>query len=498
MDFFNYLSSLSEFFFGSYPFLFIAYSISFTLKVFLLVNVIRRYSSASKTSQSKILLTLVLVGAVVEDIAWIALLLKQYLKQYFGYTFLKYIVPSILRISWIFYVIFYQSLTLFIENLVDPTVTFRLKNIFFISCSCVLGTAFIYNLILGIGNFSPSHFQLILESLCTLYMLFLLVPISLWYSAKLLKLQKKPKILQQQYKILLKILVIPRLIADFIQYYPFQAAPNYFTNSYAILGISSLSLTIALFYCARRVIGLRFLNFSNHVQSPQSFNFIDDFKEVLEKLGHVTSVREIGHITQTYCKEAFSIPLMKTTLYVRHQDIFLPTQHYKPELNRLETTIENFLTMANPDALQYLHTHRILIYDELDFTHFYENDERIALLVTFLDTINADIFLPIYKNQTIIAYLIVERYARPGQFYSNVERDEMLVFASYLANIINLLQNRSLESVLLQEKEIREELFQKHQEIAHYKESMRSFIKQPHKDIGIIFYKHRRFSLPIR
>ena len=75
-----------------------------------------------------------------------------------------------------------------------------------------------------------------------------------------------------------------------------------------------------------------------------------------------------------------------------------------------------------------------------------------------MDSINADIFLPIYKNHTIIGYIIIERNARLNEFYSHIERDEMLVFASYLGNIINLLQSRNLESLIYQEKELKEEL----------------------------------------
>ena len=108
--------------------------------------------------------------------------------------------------------------------------------------------------------------------------------------------------------------------------------------------------------------------------------------------------------------------------------------------------------------------------------------------------INADIMVPIYnKQQRVIAYIIVERDARV-EFYSDIERDEMLVFANYLGNVIYLLQNRNLEALIHQEKELKEELYNKHQEINQYKESIRSFLKNSkQKEIGIIFYKNRRF-----
>ena len=120
--------------------------------------------------------------------------------------------------------------------------------------------------------------------------------------------------------------------------------------------------------------------------------------------------------------------------------------------------------------------------------------QRAPLSYNFLQRINADIFLPIYEKERINGFIIIEANARPKQLYSNIERDEMHVFASYLSNIINLLQNRNFESLILQEKELKEELYKKHQEINQYKESIRSFLKNSkQKEIGIIFYKYRRF-----
>ena len=111
-----------------------------------------------------------------------------------------------------------------------------------------------------------------------------------------------------------------------------------------------------------------------------------------------------------------------------------------------------------------------------------------------MDKINADIFLPIYKNHQSLGILLSNVMRAFNEFYSNIERDEMLVFASYLGNIINFLQNRNLDSLIYQEKELKEELYSKHQEINQYKESIRSFLKNnKQKEIGIIFYKNRHF-----
>jgi transcriptional regulator of acetoin/glycerol metabolism len=144
-----------------------------------------------------------------------------------------------------------------------------------------------------------------------------------------------------------------------------------------------------------------------------------------------------------------------------------------------------------------MQTAKILIHDEIAFNNFYEETKETAALLRFLETINADIFLPIYEKDKLIGYIIIDRYARNNnEFYSDAERDEMLIFANYLANIINLIQHRNLDELVHQEKLLREELYRKHQEATQCRESIRSFIRtNKQKAIGIVFYKNRKFTL---
>ena len=241
-------------------------------------------------------------------------------------------------------------------------------------------------------------------------------------------------------------------------------------------------------------MSLRFLNLKQHVEIPRQFHFVDGFKQVLESLSHATNEQSLRHITQTYFKEAFNVPLNKTMLFVRHIEKSEINDGYPFYVNTTATLVENFISTHGHAFEAVLKNQRILIYDEIAFSNFYEKSEMSNLLLKFLETINADIFLPIYQKQQLVGYVVVDRGARPEEFYSNVERDEMLVFGSYLANIINLMQHRNLESLIHNEKELKEELYRKHQEVNQYKESIRSFLRNsPQKEIGIIFYKNRRF-----
>ncbi len=310
--------------------------------------------------------------------------------------------------------------------------------------------------------------------------------ITLWN----MRTKKLPRILRTQLKVLIPVLIVPAWISDLLQTFPLAFNPGWMTNSYTAMCISTLLITLAAFYCARKVITLRFLNLESHVQSPLKFNFIDGFKEVLEQLSHVTSIGELGHITQAFFKEAFDIPTNKTTLLM-----YKKLKPGEPDLSPrgIATTFEHFMN-STPDMPEQVKKLKILIHDEIAFSNFYENNPSYGIMEEFLETINADIVLPIYDKQNVIAYIVIDRYAQLDKFYGDIERDEMLVFASYLSNIINLIQNRSFEMMLQQEKELREDLYTKHQEINQYKESVSSFLRtNKDKELGILFYKNRRF-----
>jgi transcriptional regulator with GAF, ATPase, and Fis domain len=480
-----------ELVFGSYPFLMAISSISLVIKIYILRVLLSQKVTSNILLSSRNYLLVMLIGALTADIAWILLSIREYLVPEPAFI-IHAIILFFIRSTWIFFAIEYQALALFIENLITPSNPLSLRQkvlIFTTSCFAIF---FLYASIASIYLLKPSKLMLSMHGLFAFYAIFVLMGFSTYSALKKLKTKKVPRILAQQLLILIKFLIVPRLISDFIQYYPFHFFAGYFASCYSIIGISTTLLTFALYFCARKIMGLRFLNFQSHVQDHRRFNFIDRFKDTLEELAKTSTVKELGHINQTFFKEAFGIPHSRIGLYIR--TINLEGASPKLELSQTETLAETFLSIKNVELERCINKVKILIYDEIEFNNFYDPNEADTLILKFMDSINSDIFLPIYKNQSIIGYIIVERHARLHEFYTQTERDEMLIFASYLGNIINLLQNRNLETLIYQEKELKEELYKKHQEINQYKESIHSFLKNnKHKDIGIIFYKQRHF-----
>ncbi len=483
---------LLEFLLGSYPFLITVNILSFSLKACLLYLFISRAYFTQKQNRLHLYLFLILIGAMAEDFAWSLLLFKECFFPDVTESTLTMIL-FIARMAWTFYAIECQSLALLLENLSTKNSKLRLRQKLMIGVTTFFCLSFIVAAIYNIPFSKPTFFLHLVEWLFSLYAIFILLPSSVIFSTIQIRKNKVPRILKKQFNVLVKFLIVPRIISELIQYYPFSILQRYFSNNYAMIGISTSLLTVALFYCTRKIIGLRFLNFQNHVQEHHRFNFVDGFKDTLEDLAKATSMYELGHISQAFFKTAFDIPSSRVSLHLRHLN------HGEAHQGRLEFSdiqIQAEALLANPDPSieKCINKVKILIYDEIDFNNFYDKNNADETILAFMDSINADIFLPIYKNHSIIGYIIVERYARLHEFYSHIERDEMIIFASYLSNIINLIQNRNLEALIYQEKELKEELYKKHQEINQYKESINSFLKNhKQKDIGIIFYKNRHF-----
>jgi len=481
---------------SSFYFILLATSLSFFLKLVILVILIRKTMKMDAIARPLFFLFAILVGNMFSDLAWVLKLSQLLFLPQISYQ----IVLFIIRIAWVFFLVQYQSISLFIESLVTDNYVLPLRQKLLFVVSSLLGLFFAVVAIIDFDCMDRVQRRFLLEptiqNLATFYALFLVIAPSLFIAVKKIRNSTLPHLLKKQLKLLIQGLILPVVMADFIQLFPFKVyAITWIAHSYAGVGFSTMFTTLAIYFCAKKIFGLRFLNLKDHVQQPMNVHFIDDFKGVLERLSSVTNFRELGHITQSFFKDTFSIASNKTRLYLRQID----TPEYKVQSNIIEDStvshVETFLVTHAETIERAIKEEKILIYDEIDFTHFYHACDKSEIILKFLNLINADIFLPICENDKLIAYIIVERHARAEKFYSNIERDELIVFGSYLGNIINLLQNKSLDVLIEQEQNLRAELYQKHQEIEQYKESIRSFLRRGKtKHIGILFYKNRQFS----
>ena len=476
---------------SSYPFLFAIECASFLLKSVIFFW-IALFGLRSKTIlRPWIFLIFILLSSLTISVSWIIFILRVY--------FFPLIDPRLsffmVRIAWAATVILYQSLGLFFESLIDKNYTLPWYQKLSVCISSILIGLTLYIAFFQFNIYDPRPpLELQIFSIVSQYVLCLLIPILL-YNALKIKRKALPKILKKQLYFL-QLFLGGYIIADYIQVYPFSFFTVYVASNTAVVNISTLLLVYSLYYCVRRMFGLRFLNFQNHVQSTEKFNFINDFRNVLDQLGCVTNIKELIHITKIFFKDAMSIPTSRTTLYIRN--IYENGYKENVESTEINSIAEQFISChsrTHCSIAAYIDQHKILIYDELVFSNFYEEIEEQAELIHFMDQLDADIFVPIYANQMVIAYIIIERDARLSKIYSNVERDEMIVFATYLGKVIHFQQQRNFNDLIRREKELQEELYRKHQEIYQYQESIRLFMRDSdQRKIGVIIYRNRKFT----
>ena len=456
---------------------------------FFVLGITTKYTCRQDTNRVLlVLLFIFLFGALLQDVGFVGSFIKRKLIAIDGD--IPYFT-LICRLGWIVFITHYQASALFLTTLVEGKCTFRRSYIVHLLINILITGPFTYLAFFKYGTNSASsetfYFELRLIECTYLYLLCLFVPL-LYKTIKKMRLTNTPRILKHQ---------VHFLLIFFVSYFLLQLLCNRYTISssflpflkdykYFVYMLSMLLGSAAVYMCARKVMGLRFLNVRKTVESKEKFDFLCKFKDILEQLNYATALQELGHVTQTFFYTAFGLPLSLTQLYIRKPD----ASYSDEELTSRRSAVELFLSKREHSQL------KIYMRDELEFSNFYEPNTALKEIIEFLDAINADAFLPIYERNTVTAYIIIERNARPKKLFTSKNRDEMLVFTSYLSNIITVIKYAPVELIHQRYNALTQELYHKHQEINQYKESIRSFMRSSYeRKIGIVYYKNRHFTL---
>jgi hypothetical protein len=477
----NFLNNV-ESVIGNHFFVLATIFISLIVKLLTFIFTIKQPINSKEPQLLRFLLLIILGANILSDISWI----QELFQSMSIFEINPHIKVFIGRIAWGCVGIQYQGLALFLEVLAIHRLQLNIRQ----KLSCIV-TIFFMIFPIGAAFFYFNYLRLdlifIINHIALAYYALLLLPYSLFVALKKVQTKQLPQILAKQLYIIC-CLIIPYLISDIVQSLPFKLHdPGWITNSYAVTALSAIFLTIGLFYCARKIMGLRFLNLRSKVHALPKADFIDNFKLILEQLDNAVSTHELELITQSFFKEAFAIPFKKTKLYLRPFEA--PYQPQERHYNTHEK-VETFVNTNEQAATDTFKKMEILIYDEINFSHFYDQAVTNKKLLTFLTNIKADIFLPIYEKNTLLAYVIVERDARNKELYNSAEQSEMAMFAGYLQKTICLLYKQSIEllieqnNCLTQKQEVlKKELHLRHQEKNQYQEVVQSFLYKDTKTI---------------
>ncbi len=471
--------------------------ISFLTKAYVLYAIIKQFLSHKNTPQRAafILLFFMLLGACCDDLAWLVKVAQRFFMPDLSYTW----ATLIIRLAWLTMAIGWHSLTLLLEYLASPHQRIRMHQKIFLVLTSILVLCYVYFIIFHFFVFSKeqkSLFEFELMQITTYYCLVMLIP-SIACALKKIYLAQLPRILTRQLNTLLLYFVVPLFLTETyhaLNAYYFSLLP---TPSYTFTTVYTLLTTAAIYYCARTMVFIRFLNFYPHVHGSGKFGFVN--QEILEQLSATTSHEHVSAITKTFFKQTFGIATQNTHFNVRmsHETQHITTHTPTGKQITVEHFIAQITTQKNnmPLVQQYVQENRVLIFDELEFNYFYEPIPAYEALVTFMRTLNADIFIPLYEQQEIIGYIYIDRAARTHELYNDLERDSMLIFSRLVAHTCTLLHHSHLTMLISQNKQLHDTLYQKHQELAHCKESLQSFIADERtKKIGIVYYKNRTFT----
>ncbi len=408
-------------------------------------------------------------------------------------------ITFFLYLGWMLYVIRYQALFTLTETLTSNRPLF--KKIWALMCGLII-VGLIYIMLFYYRLVPPiAHTQMI-------------YPIIRWYAFSTiffslirLGLYKRrcniPKILNNQLFIILLCIMIPSFCFTLTRILPFSFLHDIVNDKGLFGNILSLINSFAIYYAIKKLIQLRLLNMKDHVQDDRPFTFLDDFRAVLERMGEVKQIRELIHISRQFFKDTFGIPLTHTMVYFRDVGLSIPKD--PKELTDVETITEEYKQTyrGNQKVLQPIKKNKILIAEEISFDQFYSPCKNNEIYLEFLKKIDADIFLPIYRNgKGLLAYIVVSKSART-KLYSTTDRDQMVLFAHYIGKVLAMMESYKINDLIaeknlaqIQKKNLEHELFTKHKEHEMFYESMQTLMgEQDEQKDGVIFYKNGSFMM---
>ncbi|MCL5436494.1 MAG: sigma 54-interacting transcriptional regulator [Candidatus Dependentiae bacterium] len=295
-----------------------------------------------------------------------------------------------------------------------------------------------------------------------------------------------PALLRYHIKLVTLVYLLPHTIFKLLTYNPLTGVSFFGAYSFLVT-LSGFALTIAFYYCAFRLAGLRFLNTRSNITASRRFNFVGLMKDVWFQFNSIVHPAEFRHVTQQVFGTAFQLPEKSVRLIILQDENYLVSDAQR-------SCLQHYLAPEQPLAKLLADT-KVMTRDEIDFSAYYDQNPAYAQGAEFLRKFGADVFLPIYDQNTILGCILVSEGARPKKFYSSREQDEMVVFAASLSAIITLIRNRNIDYLLAKNHSYTTELYRSNQEILHYQESIRSFARTAHEhQIGLLYYKINVFT----
>lgn len=474
----NAISTL-KIFFGSYEAVllyvkFFSCTIQIVLSFYLFKQIIQQKHHRA------LLFTLFLISSTLlfEHLSWLLVLTHRLNINVIPFYLIRFIVS----LAWIGEIIRYQAFNLFITNVIRPTFSINTYNRFLLICNTVLAS---YVLYLSITHFeNPLAFsEYPLTNYIPLFTNISLLP-SIILLFKNLKTLPIPHILKGQTKILLATFIVPEFLINLIDIISMHLSIDYSP----VHIISTLLILYGIFYSMRNILRFKFLNITvPYFNQP----FIPDEKilrDHVHRFVTAETLNEIRLITQNFFKEAFGIQFQDTYLHIRH----VPSQnaHGKKQEAIINAVIESFVAHDPKFANQVFYYNRINLVHEIEFDNFYALRPHAHLLHKTLQSLDAEMFMPIFYQDQLIAYICINKQK---QEYMFTEKDKayIFMFLDHLSMHIYFLLAKDITILQLENKKANDEIYFRHQEMNQYKEGLQTLYRsKPQQSVGSLFYRH--------
>ena len=280
LEFLDKAALLFEQIFGSSQAILILIPLALILKLSIIFFLIKNSATTRKNLPYQLLFLIITIGGlIISDVTWFIKTLQGL--YHFNYAILLFFI----RISWGLTVFQYQGLSLFIDSLTEQHPKFILRQKIFSIISLFFLLFFLYMAITDIGcqsSYARPPIEFSALKIESLYLFFIMMPATLFFSIRRLRSTLLPRILKKQISTLLRVLIIPWFVCEILQALPFNFLPPFVVNSKAVALMSTILITGAIYFSIRKILGLRFLNLKKQVQAPKqtyTSSFIDNFKD---------------------------------------------------------------------------------------------------------------------------------------------------------------------------------------------------------------------------
>ena len=159
---------------GSFIFIFCAEISSLLMKSYIFLSLLVNSLKTKRAPWLVKILLLVIVGAMLSNVAWVLRILKN---NFFPNMDVRFYI-FIIRLAWAFTVIQYQSFGLFLENIAEPKPKIKSSHIPFLMVSGCLVLVFLYFAIFNFNlchSYERSPFEFFAAKITHAYLIFLMV-----------------------------------------------------------------------------------------------------------------------------------------------------------------------------------------------------------------------------------------------------------------------------------------------------------------------------------